>query len=304
MSSQTVEGAAELWEGSGVPKVRLPGQPQPSIPTPTVEEESFQTASVFEGTQPLPRQFAGWARFVPPPEQPQQPKEPATPSVAAEAVKPQLRLRKRGRLTHALERLGDVLPAWWEDLGSATPALRARSWIESHLKDSGAKVGLNSANMSCGGVELPKGAIPAVQVQFSSEEGTRWLWVCPGLLAHLYTVRLFRPMSEALLGSLRAKARLWAKEVELPVEHLARCLAGTLVLAMLPVPDEVTSLGALRGAAGQWSADVLGSLRKGELRATSRGGSWWDVLRPSLRFGGTRGTFSGGVGCAPIRGLA
>lgn len=226
-------------------------------------------------------------------------KEPAHGDSADAGLVSSLRLRRRSRLTRDLERCALALPGWWEDLPGETPARRALRWLESHLCGSGAKV-CGTTDIPAGGEDGPR-VLTGVRVLFSSEEGTRWLWVMPELLAHLYTVRLFRPMSESLLGSLRAKARLWAKEVGLPVESLARVLAGTLVLAMLPVPDEVVALGALRGSAGQWSVDVLGALSKGQLKPTARGGSWWDVLRPSLRFGGTKGTFLGGSGCDPLR---
>lgn len=218
---------------------------------------------------------------------------------ANESLVSSLRLRPRSRLTRDLARLGAALPGWWEDLPGSTAAGRALGWLESSLKDTGAKVCGTTDIVGSG--EGGRRSFTGVRVLFSSEEGTRWLWVLPELLAHLTVYRLFRPMSDALLGSLRAKSRLWALEAGLPVESLARILPGTLSLALLPGPDEVVALGALRGSAGQWSTEVLGALSKGTLQATGRGGSWWDVLRPSLRFGGTRGRFTGGAGCAPLR---
>lgn len=228
-------------------------------------------------------------------------KEPARPAeqTAEGGALPQ-RLRRRGVYTNTLAKLADSLPVWWEDLDCTSPARAAMRWMESHLRDSGVEVGVTS-NTTCAGKEDVRVDLPLVQARFSSEEGGRWLWVCPSLLAHLTTVRLFRPASEGLLASLRAKSRLWAVEKGITVESLVRFLPGTLVLAMLPMPDEVVSLGALRGSAAQWSVDVLGALSRGEARQTSRGGSWWDVLKPSLRFGGTRGTTLGGAGCAPLR---
>lgn len=230
-------------------------------------------------------------------------KEPAG-GVTAEPVTGYdgLRLRARGRHTNALARCGVELPGWWEDLtGTLTPARRALAWLESHLKDSGAKVGVVQLAKCTVTEEEPKPrALPVVQVLFSSEEGDRWLWVAPELLAALNTVRLFRPAAEGLLASLRGKARLWAERRGVPVESLSRVLPGTLCLALLPSPDEVVAVGALRGSAAQWSVDVLGALAKGVARRTHRGGSWWDVLRPSLRFGGTRGSVLGGAGCAPL----
>lgn len=212
-----------------------------------------------------------------------------------------LRLRVRGRQTRTLEALGVAIPGWWEDLSSfGSPANRALAFMRSHLGDSGAKVGqvqLASTNEVDGD---SAGPVAVVQVLFSAEEGSRWLWVCPELLAKLYTIRLFRPISEGLLASMRGKSRLWAQERGLSVENLSRVLPGTLALAALPTPDEVVSLGALRGTAGQWSSEVLGALSRGTLTGRTKDGSWWDVLHPFLRFGGSRGSFADGRGCPTI----
>lgn len=228
-------------------------------------------------------------------------KDPARDSGAdAPVVKERIRHRPRSRFTNAMAKLTETMPVWWEDLDCSTRANAAMAWMGSIFTGSGAKLG-GVTETTCGGEggrELQR--LPLVQVWFSSEEGRRWLWVCPELLAHLQAVRLFRPMGEALLGSLRAKARLWAVEKSLPMDSLVAFLPGTLALAVTPTPDEVVALGSLRGSAGQWSVDVLGAFARGKLQASSRGGSWWDVLRPSLRFGGTRGSFLSGAGCAPL----
>lgn len=265
-----------------------------------VEAES---ASIYEFSGPLPLHFAGAVTVcLPPPAPDREYKEPGDHPSPDGSVVSSLRLRPRSRLTKGLERLSKALPVWWEDLHGRTQANRALGWISAHLDGTGAKV-CGWADIGVSGDDR-RGSVTAVRVHFSSEEGSRWLWVCPELLAHLHVVRLFRPMSEALLGSLRAKSRLWAEEKGMSVMDLARVLAGTLSLAMLPVPDEVVSLGALRGSAGQWSTEVLGSLSRGVLRPTARGGSWWDVLKPCLRFGGTKGSFLGGGGCPPLQLLA
>jgi len=292
----------ELFGGSERPKVRIPGFHEPEVITPTVQNEVGGHAETdvepYVFNAPLPLSFAGSVRVKLP--TPVQAKEPGDAGSSDEPLVKVPRLRARSRQTRELERLAAKLPGWWRDLPGTTPANRSLAWLRSHLADAGAK--FHGTVEIVAGEEDDQHVFLGVRVLFSSEAGSRWLWVLPELLAHLYTTRLFRPMSESLLGSLRAKARLWALEKRLPVEDLARVLAGTLSLAMLPVPDEVAALGALRGSAGQWSAEVLGSLARGELRPTTRGGSWWDVLRPSLRFGrGTRGTYTGGGGCPPLR---
>lgn len=213
-----------------------------------------------------------------------------------------LRLRRRGRATVALQRMGEALPGWWrEGLTGSSGARIALSWIEDHLRDSGVKLG----RVGHASTEVEDGAgapIFGVQALFSSEEGERWLWVCPELVAHLYLYRAYRPVSEMVLSSLRSRSRLWAEERGVSAFDLARFLAGSLMIAMIPTPDEVVSLGALRGSAAQWSADVLGSLKAGKAGPTSRGLGWADVFKPFLRFGGgTKGTVLGGAGCATLQ---
>lgn len=209
------------------------------------------------------------------------------------------RLRKRGAVTRRLENLAKALPCWWSDLAGSGGAKSTLLWLESYLKDSGVKVAANR-QLQTVDVEGNVSTLTLAQVAFSSEEGNRWLWVCPELLASLVVVRLFRPVSETLLASLRAKSRMWAREMNMRVEDLASVLPGTLSLAVLPMPDEVVAVGALRGHAGRWSNEVLGNLSRGRLAAVSRIGSWWDVLRPALRFGGTSGSTLSGAGCAPL----
>lgn len=215
-----------------------------------------------------------------------------------------LRFRRRGRVTASFQAVAKALPGWWEDesrdlTGDGGACLGLR-WFESYLKDSKIKVGgMRQLEVVDGDGE--SSPITLVQAHFSSDEGGRWLWVCPELLAQLVTVRLFRPMSEGLLASLRSKARLWARDAGVSVERLVAFLPGTLVLAMVPMPDEIVAVGSLRGHAGQWSVDVLGKLSKGVLSPPSlKLTSWWDVLRPSLRFGGKPGSTIGGAGCARL----
>lgn len=213
------------------------------------------------------------------------------------------RLRPRGRFTASLQQVGRGLRGWWRDL-STSDARLAVAWLESHLGDSGAKMGADRPVkcQSVGDKEQPD--VTIVECQFASEEQTRWLWVCPELIAHLHTLRLFRPVSESLLSSLRARARLWAKERGISTMDLSRFMVGSLVLSSLPMPDEVVALGALRGSAGQWSNDVLGAFAAGTLRATKRGTGWGDVFRKPvaslLGLRRLRGSTLGGPGCGPL----
>lgn len=209
------------------------------------------------------------------------------------------RLRRRGHFTNVLGVVATRVCPWWKDLGSDTGSASAASWLVSYLSDTGVNVLGKGYEVVC---KEGRDPLYLVAVPFSSDEGTRELWVCPELVAALAAVRLFRPVSEGLLATLRSRARLWAEERGVLLMDLVRFLPGTLVLASLPMPDEVVALGALRGDAGRWSADVLGSFAKGVLKAPSRVmDSWWGVLKPALRFGGPkRGTLEA-CGARPLQ---
>lgn len=209
-----------------------------------------------------------------------------------------LRLRRRGRLTNVLESLAARSPGWWSDLTGGAATGTPAAWLYSYLESTGVKVGSGILKeISCGG-DNP--SLHAVSIPFRSDEGSRLLWVCPELVAALAAVRIFRPLTEALVASLRSRSRLWAEERGLNVMDLVSVMPGSLALACLPMPDEVVALGSLRGAAGRWSVDVLGAFAKGTLKSPSGGGQWWRVLKPLLRFGGPREGVLDGRGAGPI----
>jgi len=116
-----------------------------------------------------------------------------------------------------------------------------------------------------------RNAFPTVWVPFSTggnggnEGDVRALQICPELVAELTKRRMFRSVTSVLLGSMRGRAVMWADEKGVGAMDLVRIMPGSVALAMLPMPDEVTALGALRGAAGVWSAGVLGALEQGRL---------------------------------------
>lgn len=114
--------------------------------------------------------------------------------------------------------------------------------------------------------------VPTVWVPFGRDDGSgsvRTLLVSPELVAELTTRRLFRCQTSVLLGSMRGRAVMWGKEKGLSAMDLVRIMPGSITLAMLPMGDEVAAVQALRGAAGRWSVEVLGSLEKGVLRGAS-----------------------------------
>jgi len=183
-----------------------------------------------------------------------------------------MRLRRRGRLTNALEQAMTGSISRWKDLtdGTASPA---RAWISGYCQGSLSKMsaGEDITGHVKDGEKRVHNRFSTVWVPFSiggnggNEGDVRALQVCPELVAELVKRRMFRSVTSVLLGSLRGRAVIWADEKGVSAMDLVRILPGTIALAMLPMPDEVTALGALRGSAGVWSAGVLGDLERGKL---------------------------------------
>jgi len=192
------------------------------------------------------------------------------------------RLRKRGRLTNQLAVLGSQLSrGWWRDLPSSSDATLGMNFLMKFCAP-GTKLGVvNQVRVVRGEAQ---GLAAVVEVLFSSENGTRPLWVCPELVASLFTVRCFRPVDAGLLASLRSRARLWARDVQMSDLDLAFILPGSVMLAALPQPDEVVALGALRSSAAVFSATALRGLEDGTVSRSVPARSLWGTLR--IIFGG------------------
>nr|QOE55596.1 hypothetical protein [Macrophomina phaseolina umbra-like virus 3] len=193
------------------------------------------------------------------------------------------RLRKRGKWTHQLAVLGSELArGWWRDLPSGdSPAQVGMNFLMKFLAP-GTKLGVvNQVRVVRD--EVPE-LLPIVEVLFSSENGSRPIWVCPMLVASLFTVRCFRPVDAGLLASLRSRARLWARDLGMSDLDLAFILPGSVLLAALPQPDEVVALGALRSSAAVFSATALRGLEDGTVARSVPARTFWGTLR--VIFGG------------------
>lgn len=165
--------------------------------------------------------------------------------------------------------------AWWTD-GSHNQA-SAKDWIDWHYRSCGVKVlGETKIINSPSEGETPHSFSLAL---VSIAKGGS-LWVCLDLLARLIAVRMFRPITEGLLASLRGRARLWAESNGIAVTDLVQFLAGTLTLALLPGNGEVAAMRAMRGVGYQWSSDVLGAFSKGIIKEPT---APWLGLRDVLR---------------------
>jgi len=202
------------------------------------------------------------------------------------------RWRKRGKLTRSLAVLGSELRrGWWRDLPeSGSPAQDGMNFLVKFLAP-GTKLGV--VNQVCVVRDDVPERLPIVEVQFSSENGTRNLWVSPGLVASLFTVRCFRAVDEGLLASLRSRARLWARDQGMSDMDLAFILPGSVMLAALPQPDEVLAVGALRSSAAVWSSKVLRGLSNGVAASYAPNRSFMGTLRVLL--GGGKDTINSPV---------
>lgn len=173
-----------------------------------------------------------------------------------------LRLRRRGRLTNVLESAWKETAVWWSDLDCGNGSA-ARSWLASYGGGAVSQITDGKVLKVVGDNEVERN-LELVRVPMVNGDVSREVWVCPELLAKLASVRLFRAPSATLLANLRSRARLWAQEVGVSSMDLVRFMPGTLALA-LPMPDEVASVGVLRGSAARWGVSVLGQLDKGKL---------------------------------------
>lgn len=221
---------------------------------------------------------------------------PTAPSSSGEARG--FRLRRRGRITNCLEQamrasIGRWTPFEMEggDLPGGGTASLAHAWLHGYghgalpkmvageaitgsrdvtvdvRNDEGVKTGETTT--------VKRKVVSTVWVPFSKRErgddrvadnkDIRALLVAPELVAELSKRRMFRSVSSVLLGSMRGRAVIWADEHGVSAMDLVRIMPGSITLAMLPMPDEVTSLAALRGTAGRWSNQVLGALEQGRL---------------------------------------
>lgn len=177
-------------------------------------------------------------------------------------------------------------PWWRHRVPSHNQAAVPREWLKCYFQDCGVKVlGETTLKPQEGGSTEPL-HLATVRI---GRGGT--LTVCVELLAALVVVRLYRPVTEGLLASLRGRSRLWAEAAGVSVLDLAHFLPGTLTLALLPGKAEIVSVEAMRGVGYQWSVDVLGSLSRGTLKApTAPWTRWRDVLR-GWAGGGLAGAF-------------
>jgi hypothetical protein len=190
-----------------------------------------------------------------------------------------VRLRRRGKLTRELALFGRSAGRWWSDLpdGTAnTDANRALAWLRAHTYGQ-LKVG-RMHPLALVGEDGVDSTVHAVEVgPVGPEEAT--LWVCPQLVAALFTVRCFRALSADLLPSLRSRARLWARDKGMSDLDLSFVLPGSVVLASLPQPGEVVAVTALQSESANWSVDVLGSLSQGVVKVPSWQGRWENFKR-------------------------
>lgn len=219
---------------------------------------------------------------------PTQVKEPGATLRAPELPRSggELRLRPRSRVTRSLEAVGRRVRGWWKDLPAESDAQLALLWMQEYSVD-GTKLGMARSVSTCGD-DGQVGSISLVEVHFSSEErpSGSGLFVCPELVAELFSIRCFRALDASTLQSLRGRARLWARDKGVSPLDLALFLPGTLVFAALPQWGEVEALGALRSSAAKWSVDVLGSLARGHLKAASGPSGFWASIKSV--FGGHR----------------
>lgn len=212
----------------------------------------------------------------------------------------ELRHRPRSKVTRTLEALGGSFEGWWEDLAGETPAARGLRWLTAHLGSGVKGAAIKSLRLATdlkgldgldelGGSGCAGGPVHVAEIPCGGKGSATRLHCCVELVAHLAVVACFRPPSPALLSSLRARARLWAREVGVSDLDLSLFLPGTLVLAMRPSSEVVMATHVLRSDALRWGADVLGAFDQGVVRE-QRFLGFWEGFRRAFRFSPSPGT--------------
>lgn len=228
-------------------------------------------------TGPVRRLVGSWEPHGWPAESGAEGREPVAHVGRATAGAPSqrlgFRLRRRGILTRSLEQAMVLSDGRWKDLTGTGMASAARAWLggymgiaqQSKMEFGGLLIG----SATCAGDDnaVPT-VVPTVWVPFGGNK-PHPLLVAPELVAELSKRRMFRSLTSVLLGSLRGRAVMWAEEKGLSAMDLVRVMPGSIALALLPMPDEVEALRALRGPAGVYSSTVLAALERGVLQEAS-----------------------------------
>lgn len=202
---------------------------------------------------------------------------------------PSFRLRRRGRLTRAVEESLTKAGLGVSDAGGKTSLTIVRLWLES-LSVGGAKVTAGHL------VEL-KSASPAGEGSKEKPSVCDWLLtiriggssldVSLGVYQALSAYACFRPRTSDLVMSLRSRAVQLGKELDYPTGYTSLCLAGSVALAMFVTKREEVAWSALGGRTGRRVGEMSSAYRDGEIpRSGLRDGvpvfGFWDHLRARL----------------------
>jgi hypothetical protein len=195
------------------------------------------------------------------------------------------RLRKRGRTTLALRKLGNILGAtrknlgvewgedaavWWTpDLDGRSEARAAAKWIEHHF--CGARiVGVGSTSPNCSATsdnkDLEKDLVAYSWVEIALPGEEHKLRLCTELLAMLSSYSALRPRTVELLATLRARALMWCKSRRVPWSDVALFLPGTLVGAMLMSRQEEAAVVAMESRGMNLAVGTMGTVAAGQPR--------------------------------------
>jgi len=174
---------------------------------------------------------------------------------------PGFRLRRRGRLTRAMESAVSRAVRGTAFDGGKTSQSLVSVWISLIHDLSGAKV--------TGGN----------RVEFD-EDGNDWLLtlksgenesaISLGMYVKIQSYACFKPRTQELAQSLRARAMQASKELDYPTQYAAFVLPGTVALAMLVLPHERDAWAGMGSKCGHASGKTAVQFANGEVFETYR----------------------------------
>nr|WNM95046.1 MAG: hypothetical protein [Diaporthe helianthi umbravirus 1] len=174
------------------------------------------------------------------------------------------RPRARGKDTNELERILDTSSAGAVSAGlerkrsgGVQTSNVASSWLRALCQVSGAKVVENHQ------VEFGEGDKVVKDQTIYISMGSGDLCLSLGLYARLYSYACFKPRTQELIPSLRARAVQTCKELGYPADYSAFVLAGTVAMAHTIIPLEASAWRALGGETGRKSAVLSRDLAAG-----------------------------------------
>jgi hypothetical protein len=188
---------------------------------------------------------------------------------------PGIRLRRRGKMTRAIESsVRKTMAEAGSVAGGQTSHWTARLWLETLQSSAGVKVTAGhqvelTPPHDKEGVTTPGVYDWTLVVVVGGIE----LAVSLGMYVGLFAYACFRPRTAELVLSLRSRGMQLSRELGMSTAHGAFCLPGSVALAMVVTRHEARSWSSLGGDVGDYTAKVASQFATGTVLPTSLTGT-------------------------------